>query len=92
MHNDKTYVFIATQLKLLQGSAKGYRLEEDPYFTSWFNSLLVLDDKTSFDLSTTIQPERNLVVKGHRKNDSFTSNSSSENLESALQRKVSRRA
>ncbi|CAL8083303.1 unnamed protein product [Orchesella dallaii] len=79
---------ILAQLKLLQGSAKGYRLDEDPYFTTWFNSLVVLDDKVAYELSLAIQPDRN-PVKGHRKNDSFTSNSSSENTEQALQRKGS---
>ena len=79
------------QLKLLQGSAKGYRLDEDPYFTAWFQSLMVLDDNAAYEISLTIQPERT-PVKGHRKNDSFASNSSSENIESALQlhRKVSK--
>jgi len=69
---------ILAQLKLLQGSAKGYRLEEDPYFTSWYNSLLVLDDKAAYELSIAIQPERT-PIRGHRKSDSFASNSSSEN-------------
>lgn len=83
---------ILAQLKLLQGSAKGYRLEEDPYFSTWFNSLVVLDDKVAYELSLGIQPEKNPPpTKGHRKTDSFTSHSSgnSENMEPALQRKVS---
>ncbi|XP_021949203.1 ral guanine nucleotide dissociation stimulator isoform X2 [Folsomia candida] len=83
---------ILAQLKLLQGSAKGYRLEEDPYFSTWFNSLVVLDDKVSYELSLGIQPEKNPPpTNGHRKTDSFTSHSSSENIESssALQRKGS---
>ncbi|CAG7837545.1 unnamed protein product [Allacma fusca] len=77
---------ILAQLKLLQGSAKGYRLEEDPYFTGWFSALVCLDDKSAYELSLSIQPERN-VFKGHRKTDSFTSNSSSENIDSVHQRK-----
>jgi ral guanine nucleotide dissociation stimulator-like 1 len=87
---------ILAQLKLLQGSAKGYRLEEDPYFSTWFNSLVVLDDKVAYELSLSIQPEKNNpppITKGHRKTDSFTSHSSSENMDSSsaaagLQRKV----
>jgi len=75
------------QLKLLQGSAKGYRLEEDPYFSTWFNSLVVLDEKMAYELSLTIQPDKLNVPKGHRKTDSFTSHSSSENID-GLQRKV----
>lgn len=76
------------QLKLFQGSAKGYRLEEDPYFSTWFNSLVVIEDKEAYELSLGIQPERNPAPKGHRKTDSFTSHSSSENIEGVLQRKV----
>jgi hypothetical protein len=78
---------VCQQLKLLQGSAKGYRLEEDPYFTSWFNSLVVLDDKAAYELSLSIQPEKT-PLKGHRKSDSFASNSSSENPDGVIQRKV----
>lgn len=61
------------------------------YFSTWFNSLVVLDDKVSYELSLGIQPEKNPPpTNGHRKTDSFTSHSSSENIESssALQRKV----
>lgn len=48
---------------------------------------MVLDDKAAYELSLAIQPEKP-SAKGHRKNDSYASNSSSEAIDGPLQRKV----
>ncbi|XP_022914117.2 ral guanine nucleotide dissociation stimulator-like 1 isoform X1 [Onthophagus taurus] len=74
---------VLAQIKLLQGAANAYQLSEDVVFDYWFNSLLVLDDRESYQLSCQIEPSTtNTVIKnkkktGHQKNDSIASNSSS---------------
>ena len=49
------YLFPFFQIKLLQGSANSYQISPDPKFERWFDSLLVLEDKDSFDLSCLIE-------------------------------------
>ncbi|BES89425.1 Ral guanine nucleotide [Nesidiocoris tenuis] len=73
---------VLAQIKLLQGAANAYTIQEDPSFERWFDSVLVLDDKEAYQLSCQIeQPPLNTPlnsrIKGHRKNDSVASTSSS---------------
>lgn len=80
---------VLAQIKLLQGAANSYHLNDDPLFDRWFASLLVLDEKEAHNISCQIEPPTASQLqfnqsygdpkksKGHRKSDSITSNSSS---------------
>ncbi|XP_025832732.1 ral guanine nucleotide dissociation stimulator-like 1 [Agrilus planipennis] len=77
---------VLAQIKLLQGAANAYQLPEDPDFDTWFDSILVLDDRDAYLLSCQIEPSsntsgvnktRNKKGMGHKKNDSVASTSSS---------------
>jgi len=81
------------QIKLLQGASNAYNLPRDRPFERWFDSVLVLDDKESYELSYQIEPYgassssgsgssrdkimRKKVALGHKKHDSLASTSSS---------------
>uniref|UniRef100_A0A2P2I5J4 Ral guanine nucleotide dissociation stimulator-like n=1 Tax=Hirondellea gigas TaxID=1518452 RepID=A0A2P2I5J4_9CRUS len=83
---------ILAQIRLLQGAAGAYQIEEDQQFEQWWEAVLVLDDKESWRLSCLIEPyepanqtanasRENRIKKraaqlGHRKNDSIASTSS----------------
>ncbi|XKL63502.1 hypothetical protein PGB90_005866 [Kerria lacca] len=80
---------VLAQIKLLQGAANGYQIEEDVSFTRWFDSILILDDREADRLSYQIEPSNNnscnnidngfsktLKYRNHTKNDSIASNSS----------------
>ncbi|KAL9911336.1 ral guanine nucleotide dissociation stimulator-like isoform 3-T5 [Glossina fuscipes fuscipes] len=84
---------VLAQIKLLQGAANTYNLEEDPLFNRWFYSMPVLSDEDAHTLSYQLEPPQpaaprksntsmnmssaNSSVLGHRKTDSIASNSSS---------------
>lgn len=80
---------VLAQIKLLQGAANAYNIPNDPIFDSWFDSLLVLDDREAYQLSCQIEPPppgsanlSNFSSKykkkpGHKKNDSIASTGSS---------------
>ncbi|KAK4878936.1 hypothetical protein RN001_007082 [Aquatica leii] len=76
---------VLAQIKLLQGAANAYQLPEDSMFDRWFDSLLVLDDREAYELTYQIEPSSSSnstskikkKTSGHKKNDSITSNSSS---------------
>lgn len=80
---------VLAQIKLLQGAANAYHLVTDPMFDRWFDSVIVLDDRVSYQLSCQIEPMINPPKErrpkkandtngqGHRKNDSIASTSSS---------------
>uniref|UniRef100_A0A0A9YLB9 Ral guanine nucleotide dissociation stimulator-like 1 n=3 Tax=Lygus hesperus TaxID=30085 RepID=A0A0A9YLB9_LYGHE len=73
---------VLAQIKLLQGAANAYTIQEDSSFERWFDSVLVLDDKEAYQLSCQIEPAPvntplNNRIRQHRKNDSVASTSSS---------------
>lgn len=69
---------VLAQIKLLQGAANAYRLDEDPIFDRWFASVLVLTDSQAHERSCQLEPpEQKEPKKGHRKSASIASNSSS---------------
>ncbi|XP_064649116.1 ral guanine nucleotide dissociation stimulator-like 1 isoform X3 [Lineus longissimus] len=47
---------VLAQLKLLQSAAQTYTIKPDPQFLTWFDSVPVLDEKSSYDLSCRIEP------------------------------------
>ena len=81
---------VLAQIKLLQGAANAYNIPQDPLFDRWFDSILVLDDRESYQLSCQIEPpppgsasastyskHRKRSGLGHKKNDSIASTGSS---------------
>lgn len=75
---------VLAQIKLLQGAANAYHLQEDLSFDRWFDSILVLDDREAYHLSCQIEPSNAVNLpktkkktSGHQKNDSIASTSSS---------------
>ena len=47
---------VLAQIKLLQGAANAYHIEQDPKFSQWFDTVLLLDEKEAFDLSCKMEP------------------------------------
>ncbi|KAH8419527.1 hypothetical protein KR222_004281, partial [Zaprionus bogoriensis] len=47
---------VLAQIKLLQGAANTYTLNEDPLFYHWFGSLPLLDERQAFALSCQLEP------------------------------------
>ncbi|XP_073840173.1 ral guanine nucleotide dissociation stimulator-like isoform X2 [Musca autumnalis] len=84
---------VLAKIKLLQGAANTYNLEEDPLFNRWFYSMPVLTEEDAHTLSYQLEPppptaprksntssnmsSANSSILGHRKTDSIASNSSS---------------
>ncbi|XP_075164271.1 ral guanine nucleotide dissociation stimulator-like isoform X2 [Haematobia irritans] len=84
---------VLAKIKLLQGAANTYSLEEDPLFNRWFYSMPVLTEEDAHTLSYQLEPppptaprksntssnmsSANSSILGHRKTDSIASNSSS---------------
>ncbi|XP_058466846.1 ral guanine nucleotide dissociation stimulator-like 1 isoform X1 [Malaya genurostris] len=72
---------VLAQIKLLQGAANTYHLQEDALFDRWFASLLVLDEREAHTLSCQLEPMPEMTKRpshqGHKKSDSIASNSSS---------------
>ncbi|XP_013115996.1 ral guanine nucleotide dissociation stimulator-like 1 isoform X2 [Stomoxys calcitrans] len=84
---------VLAKIKLLQGAANTYSLEEDPLFNRWFYSMPVLTEEDAHTLSYQLEappptaPRKsntssnmssaNSSILGHRKTDSIASNSSS---------------
>merc|ERR550519_2656632 len=73
-------------IKLLQGAANAYTIERDPRFSKWFESVLIMDERESHELSCQVEPasaasaskgerfrRRITPVANHRKNDSIAS-------------------
>lgn len=50
---------ILAQIKLLQSAANCYNLEPDPAFVAWFDSLPLLSDDESYQLSCLVEPPSN---------------------------------
>jgi len=83
---------ILAQIRLLQGAASNYRLEEDPAFDAYWSGAPELEDDEAWRLSCVIEPNEASAVTanaaresrmkkrpnylGHRKTDSVTSVSS----------------
>ncbi|OQR76528.1 ral guanine nucleotide dissociation stimulator 1-like, partial [Tropilaelaps mercedesae] len=83
---------ILAQIKILQSSVNGYSMQPDPAFLVWFDSIEILREDESYELSCEIEPA-NPVIRdpnlrrctsvndavsfGHRKNNSTSSTSSS---------------
>lgn len=84
---------VLAKIKLLQGAANTYNLDEDPLFNRWFYSMPVLTEEDAHTLSYQLEPppataprksttssnmsSANSSILGHRKTDSIASNSSS---------------
>ncbi|XP_037823084.1 ral guanine nucleotide dissociation stimulator-like 1 isoform X1 [Lucilia sericata] len=84
---------VLAKIKLLQGAANTYNLDEDPLFNRWFYSMPVLTEEEAHTLSYQLEPppptaprksttssnmsSANSSILGHRKTDSIASNSSS---------------
>lgn len=79
---------VLAQIKLLQGAANAYNILQDKLFDSWFESLLVLDDREAYQLSCQIEGpppgssnistfSKQKKRSGHKKNDSIASTGSS---------------
>jgi len=84
---------VLAQIKLLQGAANAYHIENDAKFNQWFEAVLTLDEREAFDLSCKLEPgsgnasnssakEKKPKKKSnghfyHRKNDSIASTASS---------------
>lgn len=69
---------ILAHIKLLQGAAKSYRLDEDPAFDRWLDNVPEISDDISHSISCQLEPpDPKEKKKGHRKSDSIASNSSS---------------
>ena len=47
---------VLAQIKLLQGAANAYHIGTDGRFASWFESVLLLDEREAFDLSCKLEP------------------------------------
>ena len=47
---------VLAQIKLLQGAANAYHIETDQKFSTWFESVLLLDEREAFDLSCKLEP------------------------------------
>ncbi len=52
-------LFSVLQIKLLQGAANAYTIERDARFAKWFESVLIMDERESFELSCQIEPIAN---------------------------------
>lgn len=65
-------------IKLLQGAANAYRLDDDPVFDRWLDSIPEINDNMAHEISCRLEPpEQKESKKGHRKSASIASNSSS---------------
>ncbi|CAL1271793.1 unnamed protein product [Larinioides sclopetarius] len=82
---------ILAQIKLLQSAANSYDIQINEEFQFWFNSIPILEEKESYELSCSIEPQdtmfhskkhvfdnvKNSVFKwSHQKSDSTPSTSS----------------
>ncbi|GBL74621.1 Ral guanine nucleotide dissociation stimulator-like 1 [Araneus ventricosus] len=82
---------ILAQIKLLQSAANSYDIQINEEFQFWFNSIPIFDEKESYELSCSIEPQdttfhskkhvfdnvKNSVFKwSHQKSDSTPSTSS----------------
>lgn len=64
-------------IKLLQGAAKSYRLDDDPAFDRWLDHFEETTDELSHKHSCLLEPpEIKETKKGHRKSQSSVSSSS----------------
>eukprot|EP00095_Tigriopus_kingsejongensis_P003509 maker-scaffold373_size192110-snap-gene-0.40 protein:Tk03509 transcript:maker-scaffold373_size192110-snap-gene-0.40-mRNA-1 annotation:"hypothetical protein DAPPUDRAFT_49847" len=55
---------VLAQIKLLQGAAKAYHIDTHPRFNQWWESVLVLDERESFELSCQIEPNLTNGISG----------------------------
>lgn len=57
---------VLAQIKLLQGAANAYHIETLPRFNHWFESVEVLDERESFDISCEIEPNNSGSKSNHK--------------------------
>lgn len=50
---------VLAQIKLLQGAANAYHIDNNARFNQWFDSVLLLDEREAFNLSCQLEPSNN---------------------------------
>ena len=69
---------VLAQIKLLQGAANAYQIENQEHFGRWFESVLLLDERQAFELSCQIEPQPSITNSSSTNNNHSTSSSSNE--------------
>ncbi|XP_028966756.1 ral guanine nucleotide dissociation stimulator [Galendromus occidentalis] len=54
---------ILANIRILQGSANSYQIQPDPAFLVWFDSIEILREDESYELSCEIEPPNPITIK-----------------------------
>ncbi len=78
---------VLAQIKLLQGAANAYLIEDDHMFKEWFDSVLLLDEREAFDLSCKLEPGSGINGSSSASKDNRYKKKSASSLNGVYHRK-----
>ena len=73
---------ILAQIKLLQGAANAYQIENQEHFVRWFESVLLLDERQAFELSCQLEPQPT-ISHNSSSNEKYYNSSNNNNYSTA---------